>query len=353
VRVKINAPEVFEADLRRRFGQPDTLESFGIDTGPADIFRPTVFFSSGVSDAYQPIEKEYGLTRKLLETTRDYGLPIHVMTKSATVLRDLDLLREIADTSNCTVSFSIPSSDGAFASLFEPGSSNPSERFEAMKELHRAGIRTGLCLMPIVPFFSDSEDSINETLRQARNAGAGHVLFGAMTLRDEQQEHFYSVLGKSRPEEAGRLKRLYRGEYAPPHCYQKEISRRVIRGARKLGLPVHLDRYLPEHRFMETRKAATILFQLAYFHEITGGRNYTSSNLVKVAREIENLRTDFHEAMDNGVVNTLENMNRVSYSLLEEYAGNGKVAELEGFRSGSLLDEFLELTPNCKTVIPD
>jgi len=290
------------------------------------------------------------LTRRLLETARDYGLPVHVMTKSATVLRDLDLLREIADTSNCTVSFSIPSSDETFAAFFESGASPPAERFEAMKELHEAGIGTGLCLMPIVPFFSDSEDFIQDTLRQARNAGAGHILFGAMTLRDEQQDHFYSVLEKSRPEEAGRLKRLYKGEYAPPHCYQKEISRRVITGARELGLPVHMDRHLPEHRFIEARKAATTLFQLAYFHEITGGRNYTSSSLVKAAREVENLRMDFHEAMDNGIVNSLEMMNRISYSVLEEYATDGKVVELEGYKNGSLLDEFLEVKPTCQNV---
>jgi len=340
IRVKINAPDILESELRKRFGQSTTLGSFGIETGPDEIFRPTLFLSSGVSDAYQPAEEKYGLTRKMLEVARNYSLPVHVMTKSALVERDIDLLKDINRRSHCTVSFSIPSAEAGFSRFFEPNSPPSARRFEAMKNISRAGIETGICMMPMVPYYSDSQESISRTVKEARGAGAGYVLFGAMTLRDEQEKHFYGILEKEMPDGAARLRKLYRGEYAPPGWYRKKIAARIIKAARTEGLDVHLERHLLGYRFLEAKKAATVLFQLAYFHEITEGGSYAVSSLLKAAREIETMKTDFNEAMENGVIRTLENMKPLPYSILEEYKERGKVEELERFKSGDILEKI-------------
>ncbi len=335
IRVKVNAPEVFESELRKRYGQGKTLDSFGIEAGPPDIFKPTVFFSSGVSDAYQPAEEKYGLSRKLLGIARDYSLPVHIMTKSAMVLRDMDILREINSRAHCTVSFSIPSMDDTFSHLFEPGASSPGERFRAMSEISRAGIETGICMMPIVPFFSDSRESIVGTVREARSAGARFLLFGGMTLRDEQQQHFYRNLDREMPGESRNIRDLYRGQYSPPVRYMRKVTSHVIGAAREEGLPIYLERHLPDYRFSEAKKASTALFQLAYFHEILGGRNISTSGLLKAAREIENLRTDFISAMENGVIRTMGGIGPMAFSALEEYATTGKIEELEAFKKNS------------------
>ena len=107
VHVKINAPEVLKKELGKMFPGQKTLSDFEAGGKLQRKLKPVIAVSSGISDAYQPIERKYGLTRRILEILRNFGVPTYVMTKSDLVLRDLDLLREINERSWCNVSFSL------------------------------------------------------------------------------------------------------------------------------------------------------------------------------------------------------------------------------------------------------
>jgi DNA repair photolyase len=128
VDVKVNAPELLELQVRRR--------------------RPGRVWVSGVCDPYQTAEEKYRLTRRCLEVLERHGWPVTIQTKSPLVLRDLDLLRRIADIE---VGFSIATADDTIRALFEPGAPPVAERVRALGVLHAEGIRTFAMIAPILP----------------------------------------------------------------------------------------------------------------------------------------------------------------------------------------------------------
>lgn len=107
---------------------------------------------SSVTDAYQPVEKKFELTRQLLKTILTNQFPALILTKSSLVLRDLDLIRKFNDIS---VEFTIPYLDEKARQAFEPFASPIAERLEALSQLKKAGIRTGVFFGPIMPLISD------------------------------------------------------------------------------------------------------------------------------------------------------------------------------------------------------
>jgi DNA repair photolyase len=128
VDVKINAPEILKKQLDK-------------------AKRGTVWVSS-VCDPYQPLEKKYGLTRKCLVELLNRQFPLNLQTKSALVLRDLDLLSQFKDVE---VGFTITTDDEPTARLFEPMASSVQDRIEALREIHSKGIKTFVFLGPILP----------------------------------------------------------------------------------------------------------------------------------------------------------------------------------------------------------
>lgn len=132
VDVKINAPEILEKELGHRR-------------------RETVLLGS-VTDAYQPIEKKYQLTRKLLEVLLTHNWPISILTKSDLVLRDIDLLRQFK---KCEVGLTITTLDEKAREVFEPRSSPSQQRVRTLETLHCAGIRTYCFIGPILPGITD------------------------------------------------------------------------------------------------------------------------------------------------------------------------------------------------------
>lgn len=134
VEVKQNAFPVLLSELRRRK-------------------RGSVYFSS-VTDPYQPAEEEEKLTRSLIELLSEVKFPVSVQTKSALVLRDIDVLRNAA----ADVGFSLTTLDDKTGKIFEPGASLPSERLKALQELKRAGVKTFCMIAPVLPGITNVRD---------------------------------------------------------------------------------------------------------------------------------------------------------------------------------------------------
>jgi len=133
VDVKINAPEILERELAR---------------SP----RKGVILIGSVTDAYQPIERKYKITRAILEVLTRYDFPISILTKSDLVTRDIDLVKCFSE---CNIGLTITSLDSEVAKTFEPQASSPSQRLEALKTFHNAGIKTYCFIGPILPGFSN------------------------------------------------------------------------------------------------------------------------------------------------------------------------------------------------------
>jgi DNA repair photolyase len=180
VLVKVNAPDLLAQELPRKRAKG------AIGTG-------------SMSDPYNPVERQYRLMQSALEVIARCTFPVHIITKSDLVVRDLDLLGEINRT-QAVVCFSITTPDDALARIIEPGAPPPSARLAAMKDLAEVGIPTGAALMPILPFITDSEENVTQVVEQTAAHGGSFVIpwFG-MSLRNRQREWYYRELDRHFP----------------------------------------------------------------------------------------------------------------------------------------------------------
>ena len=136
----------------------------------AKSWTPQVIAFSGVTDCYQPIERRLKLTRACLEVLVEFRNPVAVITKSHTVTRDIDLLRELAAHGAAQVMLSVTTLDDHLAGVMEPRASRPARRIDAIRALSAAGIPVGVMVAPIIPGLTDHE--VPAILKAAADAGA-------------------------------------------------------------------------------------------------------------------------------------------------------------------------------------
>ena len=148
------------------------------------------------------------------EAMRDAANPCSVLTKSPLLLRDLPLMKEIAERTEFSAALSVPTIDEHAWRATEPHTPNPRARLEAVAELTRAGIRTGVLVAPLMPGINDSPEQVAKILELASEAGAAYVTAIALHLRGEVGTCSSSWLDGAPGADAA-LQRLYRGAYAP------------------------------------------------------------------------------------------------------------------------------------------
>ncbi|MDR0838554.1 MAG: radical SAM protein [Oscillospiraceae bacterium] len=188
IEVKENAPEMLEAELRRK--------------------RKRCMISTGsMCDPYLHLEEELRVTRRCLEVIARSGFGLAILTKSARILRDIDLLAEINANARCVVQMTLTTRDDALCRVLEPNVSVTSERFEALCAMRERGIPTVVWLSPLLPFINDTRENMLGLLDYCVRAGVrGIVWFGAgMTLREGDREYYYAALDRHFPG----LKRRY------------------------------------------------------------------------------------------------------------------------------------------------
>jgi DNA repair photolyase len=226
---KVNSPELLEKQLSRRARKGE----YGI-----------IALSSS-TEPYMPIEEKLKLTRKLLEIILKYKFPLHVLTKSKLVLRDLDLLKEIDKNAvlpsdlkpklkhGVIISFSISTLDEKLAKILEPGAPAPRERLETMKKCKEEGFLTGACYIPVLAFISDTEEQLDKMIKTAKDYGADYVLVGALTLFGngpaDCKTLYYKFLERYFPELLPKYKSLFKIFFQPTKEYQEELQERSIR----------------------------------------------------------------------------------------------------------------------------
>lgn len=157
--------------------------------------------TGSMTDPYIPLEMELGNVRKALELIRRYDFGIAIQTKSAGILRDLDILERINNKTKCVVQMTLTTYDEDLCKKLEPNVSTTKERFEVLRKMRAAGIPTVVWLSPILPFINDTEDNINGLLDMCKEAGVyGIICFGmGLTLRDGNREYFYKQLDRFFP----------------------------------------------------------------------------------------------------------------------------------------------------------
>lgn len=197
--VKVNAPERLRVELARPSWTGEHV-ALGTNTDP-----------------YQWVEGRYRLMPGIWEAFRDAANPCSVLTKSPLLLRDLELMQEIAARTEFSAALSVPTLDERAWRATEPHTPNPRARLEAVAELTRAGIRTGVLVAPLMPGINDAPEQVAEILELASAAGAAYVSGIALHLRGAVRGLFFDWLREHRPDLLPRYEELYRrGAYAPP-----------------------------------------------------------------------------------------------------------------------------------------
>jgi len=201
--VKVNAPEVLRQELAR-----PTWRREQVHIGTA-------------TDPYQPAEGAYRITRQILEALRDHDTPAALVTKSTMIVRDRDVLRQLAGGPGALVMFSITTVDPAIAREIEPDVPPPQRRLEAMRALAEAGIPTGVLLAPVLPGITDGEEQLAAVVAAAKEYGASALFTNTLHLGEVTKQAFFEYLEHKRPELVPEYERLYRGKYAPRATQQR------------------------------------------------------------------------------------------------------------------------------------
>jgi DNA repair photolyase len=216
--VKQRAAEVLERTLART---PLGAQAIAIGTA---------------TDPYQPAERQFEVTRSMLEVlARVGGLRLSITTKSALIVRDLDVLSAIAKRSRLAVNFSLITLDRTLQRTLEPRAPRPQLRLWAMHQLSAAGIACNLMMMPMIPGLTDSPSAIEQVMVAAKQAGARQVHWRALFLKPAAAAHFLPFIRRRLPESAPRLERMYASNsYAAP-AYERQLELIFTRLRAKLG----------------------------------------------------------------------------------------------------------------------
>ena len=196
--VKVNVPEVLRAELARPSWRGEHV-ALGTNTDP-----------------YQWVEGRYRLMRGIWSVLRDARNPCSILTKSPLLLRDVDLLREIAAVTDVSACLSVPTLDEKAWRATEPHTPHPRARLEAVAELNRQGIPTGILISPLMPGVNDEPHQVERIVELATAAGAVSIGGNTLFLRGAVREIFFDWLRSQRPDLVPRYEELYRdGAYAP------------------------------------------------------------------------------------------------------------------------------------------
>jgi DNA repair photolyase len=210
--VKVNVPELLRVELARPSWKRE-LVALGTNTDP-----------------YQWVESRYRMMPEILTALEQAGTPVSVLTKSPLVMRDVEIFERMARRLPVSVNLSVPTLDEDAWRATEPHTPSPSARLDAVAELRRRGIDSGVLIAPLMPGINDDPAQVQPIVDRAREAGASFLGGVALHLRDEVKDVFFAWLESKRPDLLARYEELYPGRraYLPPS--ERIKLTRTVRG---------------------------------------------------------------------------------------------------------------------------
>jgi DNA repair photolyase len=225
--IKTNAVELLEKQLalRARKGQ------YGI------------IVLSSATDPYLQFEKEYQLTRKMLEVILHYQFPVHIITKSDLVVRDFDLIREIEKNAilptdlegkllqKSFITFSFNTLDDDIAKIFEPGATPPSMRLQALKKALDQGFMSGVSLMPLIPYITDTSEHLEKMFDTFKKTGIKYIFPASISLfgngPGDSKTLMFRAIEKHYPQLLDKYHRFFNQHSSMPVYYQQAFAQKM------------------------------------------------------------------------------------------------------------------------------
>ncbi len=299
VSIKVNAINVLSRELDPKRKRTPFKKSF-------------IMLGGGVGDSYQPIEKKYMLSQKTLQLLLNHDLPVHVLTKSTLVKRDVDILNRINKQRKAIVSFSFSSVDDRISSLFEPGVPSPSDRLDAIKFFKNEGIACGMFLMPVIPFLTDTSEIMEDTIRKAKEVGVDFIIFSGMTLKiGKQKDYFINAIKKNYPELIKEYKRIYPGNKwgNATQEYYHRLHKRFNKISKKYKIPKRIPPSIYKDILDENDLVIVILEHIDYLLKLEGQKSpygYAAYKISQLNKPLSSIKDNLQGL--NGVGKTTANI---------------------------------------------
>ncbi len=324
--VKTNSPELLRKELTQKGKRKPLRKEF-------------IIIGGGVGDAYQPAEKKYETTRKVLSVISEYNFPVHILTKSPLVWRDADIISKINKKSRAIVSFSFSTVKENIAKIFEKDTPSPVKRLKTMEKFSKIGIPTGAFLMPVIPFVSDTSDEIDKTLLSIKTAGAKFVLFGGLTLKTGRQKDFFmQKLKKSYPTLIHEYDIIYPGrKYGnATDEYYISIHETFLHSIKKHKIPLRVPVELFNNILHINTLVCVILEHVDYLLKLKGKKSPYSY----AAYSVSKLKTPVTE-MTDAEIKALSGVGPVTYKFIKEIVESRRLNYLD-----YLTNEIFRMKPH-------
>jgi len=243
IEVKRDAVQILESQLKRKR-------------------RPCMISTGSMCDPYIHLEEEMQITRQCLMLIERYGFGLTILTKSARILRDMDVLQAINAKTKCVVQLTLTTFDEDLCRILEPNVSTTAERFAVLEAMRDAGIPTVVWLDPILPFINDTEENLHgllDYITRAKVYGVVCFAFG-MTLREGNREYFYEKLDEHFPWVKQQYIRTFGNSYecvSPNNFRLMEIFKKECQ---KHGILYRTDDVFKYLRYFEVKEQQMSLF---------------------------------------------------------------------------------------------
>jgi DNA repair photolyase len=237
-RSALSPEEAFEKEILIK---SDVAEVLRRTLNPSRIAGHSLVIGTA-TDPYQPAERSFQLTQKILEVLRAYhGLSIEIITKSPLIVRDLDLLQILSQRNEVSINISLATADRRLARRLELRSPVPEARLRTLRRLTAGGIYAGLIVAPIVPGITDDWAGLARLMEAAKEAGARYVIGSALRLGPAARHRFLPHLEREFPALYKRYRRHYAGKEHVSQDYQHALARRFRALQQAYGFPVDDD----------------------------------------------------------------------------------------------------------------
>lgn len=330
IEVKVNSMEVLKRELDPKRKRTPWKSGF-------------MLIGGGVCDSYQPIEKRYQLTRQALLLLQEHPFPVHLLTKSCLIERDMDLIHALHEKQRAVVSMSFSSVDDAISGVFEPQAYRPSQRLQTLARFKKRGIPIAMFLMPLIPFITDLPEKIDAAVRAAREIGVDFMVISGMTLKPGRQaDHFFNVLDGFQPALQLEYGIIYKdhpyGQSTPD--YNANLHEVILEITRSHHMPVRMPLFLWSDLVTENERVVILLEHIDYFLKMRGQRSvfgYAAWNLAQVTQPLSSLRARLEQVKGVG---------KNVADIVREILDNGTCRFYEWLLSGKKMDHAIKLGQN-------
>lgn len=212
----------------------------------------------GVTDSYQPVEKEKRIMPSVLETLIKYQTPAIISTKSQLILRDIELIKMLKEKAGIQVALTITTLDQDVASILEPNASSVKERVKTIKILKEAGIEVGWHLMPIIPFITATRSNLENIFKVASRCKVDYIITGMLNLRGSTRKSFFKFIKDNYPEKYDNIWRVY-NDASYKKEYKMKLGILLNELAKKYNVSRDYKRFVPAVKESESARQISFL----------------------------------------------------------------------------------------------